>query len=173
MRAILAELGVDAEAQARMIEVWNKVDLLDPDDAEALAQVAARTPRVQPISARTGQGVPALLAAVAADSVAEPHASHSGRRRAALLDAMAAELAEPTSDERCTSASTRAASAPGCSTASWSAPSSRPTTATTSTCAGPTATAASTRRCADARNALSARVQFRVCLLIRREFMQD
>jgi GTP-binding protein HflX len=71
VRAILAELGVDPAAQARMLEVWNKVDLLGPARAEALAAVAARTPRALPISARTGQGVQALLAAVAAE-LAEP-----------------------------------------------------------------------------------------------------
>jgi GTP-binding protein HflX len=47
-----------------MIEVWNKIDLLPPGDAEALEQVAARTPNVCAISAVTGQGVPALLAAI-------------------------------------------------------------------------------------------------------------
>jgi len=92
VRSILAELGVDAEAQGRMIEVWNKADLLDPADGEALAQVAARTPRVCLISARTGQGVPALLDAVAAD-LAEPTSEErlhlgfdQGRERAWLFD---------------------------------------------------------------------------------------
>jgi len=92
VRAILAELGVDTEAQGRMIEVWNKADLLDPADADASAQVAARTPRVCLISARTGQGVPALLAAVAAD-LAEPTSDErlhlgfdQGRERAWLFD---------------------------------------------------------------------------------------
>jgi GTP-binding protein HflX len=65
VRAILAELGVDASEQAKMIEVWNKVDKLAADAAEALGQVAARTARVQLISARTGDGVPALMEAVA------------------------------------------------------------------------------------------------------------
>jgi GTP-binding protein HflX len=92
VRAILAELGVDPAAQARMLEVWNKVDLLDPARAEALAAVAARTPRALPISARTGQGVSGLLAAIAAE-LAEPACDETirlgfdqGRQRAWLFD---------------------------------------------------------------------------------------
>jgi GTP-binding protein HflX len=92
VRAILAELGVDADAQGRMLEVWNKVDVLDADAAEALRAVAARTPRAVPISARTGAGVPALLAAVEAE-LAEPAHDETihlgfdqGRKRAWLFD---------------------------------------------------------------------------------------
>ena len=104
VRTILAQLGIDAEAQAAMIEVWNKVDLLPADDAEALAQVAARTPRVHLISARTGQGVPALLDAVAAD-VAEPTSDETlhlgfdqGRERAWLFDRKLVRAEHPTDD---------------------------------------------------------------------------
>ena len=104
MRSILAELGVAIEAQGSMIEVWNKADLLAPADAEALAQVAARTPRVQLISARTGQGVPALLDAVAAD-LAEPASEETlhlgfdqGRERAWLFDRKLVKAEHPTED---------------------------------------------------------------------------
>ena len=66
VRAILAEMGIaQDEQQARMIEVWNKIDALPPERAEALRQIAARTPRVAAISALTGEGVPALLDLVA------------------------------------------------------------------------------------------------------------
>jgi GTP-binding protein HflX len=92
VRAILAELGVDASEQAKMIEVWNKVDKLAADAAEALGQVAARTARVQLISARTGDGVPALMEAVARE-LAEPTRDETlrlgfdqGRKRAWLFD---------------------------------------------------------------------------------------
>jgi GTP-binding protein HflX len=102
VRAILAELGVGEAAQARMIEVWNKVDLLTPDDAEATAQVAARTPSVHLISARTGQGVPELLEAVAAD-LAEPTSDETlhlgfdqGRERAWLFDRKLVRAEHPT-----------------------------------------------------------------------------
>jgi GTPase len=92
VRAILAELGIDAAGQARMVEVWNKVDTLAPDKAEALGQVAARTPRVRVISALSGEGVPALVEAIA-EEVAEPTSDETirlgfdqGRKRAWLFD---------------------------------------------------------------------------------------
>jgi GTP-binding protein HflX len=64
VRAILTDLEIAVGEDARMIEVWNEIDLLPPGDAEALEQVAARTPNVCAISAVTGQGVPALLSAI-------------------------------------------------------------------------------------------------------------
>jgi GTP-binding protein HflX len=104
VRAILAELGVGEEAQSRMLEVWNKTDLLDPAQAEALAQIAARTPRVHAISARTGEGVPALLDAVAAE-LAEPAEDETlhlgfdqGRKRAWLFDRKLVRAEHPTDD---------------------------------------------------------------------------
>jgi GTPase len=71
VRAILGELGVGEGALGRMIEAWNKIDRLERDQAEALRAVAARTPGAQPISALTGEGVPALLATIDAE-LAEP-----------------------------------------------------------------------------------------------------
>jgi GTPase len=58
---VLKELGIDEAAQSSMIEVWNKVDLLPPSDAPAVETAAARTARVQAISALTGEGVGPLL----------------------------------------------------------------------------------------------------------------
>jgi GTP-binding protein HflX len=90
--ASLAELGVTEEQQASMIEVWNKIDMLDPARAETLLAIAERDPKVRVISAKTGQGVPALLEAVAAD-LAEPAEDErlhlrfdQGRERAWLFD---------------------------------------------------------------------------------------
>jgi GTP-binding protein HflX len=104
VRSILAELGVSADAQSRTIEVWNKVDLLDPARAETLAQIAARAPRVRVISARTGQGVPELLAAIA-EEVAEPALDETihlgfdqGRERAWLFDRKLVRAEHPTED---------------------------------------------------------------------------
>ena len=92
VRGILTELGIDQAGQSRMIEVWNKVDLLAPDKAEALRQTALRTPRVRAISATTGEGVPELLALIA-DELAEPTQDETirlgfdqGRKRAWLFD---------------------------------------------------------------------------------------
>jgi GTP-binding protein HflX len=105
VRNILAELGVDETAQQhRMVEVWNKVDALEPEAAEALLQVAVRTPRVHAISALTGQGVPALLDALA-DELAEPTRDETihlrfdqGRKRAWLFDRKLVRAEHPTDD---------------------------------------------------------------------------
>jgi len=58
---ILASLGVRAETP--VFEVWNKLDLVDPAARAALA--AQSRPGVYPVSALTGEGVDALLAAIA------------------------------------------------------------------------------------------------------------
>ena len=94
---ILGRLGVGAEVA--MIEVWNKIDLLDPTARAALeAQAGHAAPegrggRVMAVSAATGDGVAALLGAVEdavgarvrEAEVAVPFAD--GRRRAWLHDA--------------------------------------------------------------------------------------
>ena len=57
--AVLAEIGVGPEAGegAPIIEVWNKLDALDPDAHEAVLANAARDPDVVAISALTGEGI--------------------------------------------------------------------------------------------------------------------
>ncbi|MFQ8430847.1 GTPase HflX [Amaricoccus sp. W119] len=92
VRVTLEELGLDEAARERMIEVWNKVDLLPPDRAEATRQIAARNPRVRVISARSGEGVHELLEAIAED-LGGPALEEvlrlgfdEGRRRAWLFD---------------------------------------------------------------------------------------
>ena len=61
--AVLAELGIDPERQeARIIEAWNKIDLLEGPEKERVLAMAARRGRVAVLSARDGSGVPALLA---------------------------------------------------------------------------------------------------------------
>jgi GTP-binding protein HflX len=63
---ILAELGVDAEAQSgRLMEVWNKADRLDAATRRRLANEAARDP-AHPclVSAVTGEGLARLLAEI-------------------------------------------------------------------------------------------------------------
>jgi GTP-binding protein HflX len=59
---ILGDLGVDASDERRVLEVWNKVDLLDPNDRERLLEAGTREGGTQPvaISAITGEGVLAL-----------------------------------------------------------------------------------------------------------------
>ncbi len=63
VEAILASLGVDAERPR--IEVWNKLDQLDPEQAEARRQRAEREEGVHAISALTGEGLDGLLADIA------------------------------------------------------------------------------------------------------------
>ncbi len=63
VEAILTSLGVD-ENRAR-IEVWNKLDQLSEEEAEARRQRAAREEGIHAISALTGEGLEALLADIA------------------------------------------------------------------------------------------------------------
>ena len=58
---VLKEIGADGAVR---IEAWNKIDLLGPAEAEAIRAEAARREDVAVISALSGEGVPALLAAV-------------------------------------------------------------------------------------------------------------
>ncbi|MET3527531.1 GTPase HflX [Phenylobacterium koreense] len=65
VRAVLDRLGVDVE-ERNVIEVWNKADLVEPDLAEELVGDARRhNPPAVLISAATGEGCDALLAAIA------------------------------------------------------------------------------------------------------------
>ncbi len=64
---VLQQLGIDAEAGGRILEVWNKIDRFDPEQRENLANIAARRPPEKPcfmVSAETGEGIDALLNAI-------------------------------------------------------------------------------------------------------------
>ena len=64
--AVLAELGIPVEGPAaHILEVWNKIDRLSDEAREETAHVAARnaSPPVL-VSAVTGEGIEALLAAI-------------------------------------------------------------------------------------------------------------
>ena len=65
---ILADLGVDASDGERVIEVWNKIDLLDADGRAHLADIAGRNPDQPPVavSAATGEGIGELVALIEA-----------------------------------------------------------------------------------------------------------
>lgn len=64
---ILAELGIDEKGQnERIIEVWNKLDLLAPEDHDALVARAENAETVMGVSAVTGEGVSELMDAIAA-----------------------------------------------------------------------------------------------------------
>ena len=95
VRDILASLGVEEDRPS--FEVWNKLDLLPPEPADAMRARAERDPAVFAISALTGEGIEALLAAVTeklqgAKRPAEVHLAFSeGKKRAWLF---AQELVE-------------------------------------------------------------------------------
>ena len=64
---ILGDLGINPKDSHRIIEVWNKSDLLDTADADRLLAVSSgRLSDERPIlvSALTGEGIPTLLDAV-------------------------------------------------------------------------------------------------------------
>ncbi|MFZ2098989.1 MAG: GTPase HflX [Oricola sp.] len=61
---ILRDLEVDPEDAKHVIEVWNKIDIIDPeakDDLVARAQASAAGPAIVAVSAITGEGVERLL----------------------------------------------------------------------------------------------------------------
>lgn len=91
VHAILQSLGVAEEAP--IIEVWNKIDLLDGDDRDAVLTQAARMDDLFAVSAITGEGMDTLLAAIP-DKLKDPRTEEhlllpfsEGRKRAWLFDA--------------------------------------------------------------------------------------
>jgi GTP-binding protein HflX len=102
VRDILASLGLSDSVP--MIEVWNKIDRLDPATREAVLASAARHDQVQAISAVTGEGLDALLAAMTAKLETARHPATislsfaEGRKRAWLHDQGVVE-AETQTDE--------------------------------------------------------------------------
>jgi GTP-binding protein HflX len=67
VRAVLGELGAGEEAGQRVIEVWNKIDLLPADSRELLALRTERHDSAAvAVSAATGEGIARLTARLAA-----------------------------------------------------------------------------------------------------------
>ncbi|ASP21463.1 Obg family GTPase CgtA [Antarctobacter heliothermus] len=62
VRTILESLGVAEDTT--QIELWNKLDRLEPEEIEAVRQRAARDPAVHAVSALTGEGLDDFLEAV-------------------------------------------------------------------------------------------------------------
>jgi len=59
---ILGDLGIgDAEGAERILEVWNKIDRLEPEAHDAIVQKASSTENVIAVSARNGEGVDRLM----------------------------------------------------------------------------------------------------------------
>ena len=68
--AVLSELDIDIAAPGRVIEVWNKIDLLPPDERPPrivpprVNGKSGGSPLVVSVAALTGEGLPELLAAI-------------------------------------------------------------------------------------------------------------
>ncbi len=63
VQTILKELGIDPNDHVRLVEVWNKLDLLSEDDREKILNSAARRPLAERpfvVSAVTGEGIDEL-----------------------------------------------------------------------------------------------------------------
>jgi GTP-binding protein HflX len=73
VQRVLTQLGIEPGESERMIEVWNKLDLVTPDRRVELANTAARRPpetRPVLVSAVTGEGLGDLQAAIESRVVA-------------------------------------------------------------------------------------------------------
>ncbi|WP_299827426.1 GTPase HflX [uncultured Roseobacter sp.] len=102
VRDILTSLGVEEERPS--FEVWNKLDLLDQEAADAMRARADRDAQVFAISALTGAGVAPLLDAITtqiqgAKREADLHLSYAdGKKRAWLFDHELVETEQQTED---------------------------------------------------------------------------
>ena len=111
VEAVLADLGVIAEpggdAEAPLIEAWNKWDLLAPDEQAMrldLVNVQPQSRPAVPISALTGDGIEALVARIAASLTDEARKHQlvvpaSDGQRLAWLYANGEVLADEAADE--------------------------------------------------------------------------
>ena len=67
VEAVLRQLGIEADGGKRILEVWNKIDRLAPEESENIGNIAARRPPERScflVSAATGEGIDGLLAAI-------------------------------------------------------------------------------------------------------------
>jgi GTP-binding protein HflX len=60
---IMESLGLSKDVP--LIEVWNKIDILDDDERAAVQNISSRQAETMPVSAITGQGMDALLDLIA------------------------------------------------------------------------------------------------------------
>ncbi len=60
--AVLEELGIDETARSeRLVEVWNKIDLLGAEERQQIREQLRRQPRTLALSARDGEGLAELM----------------------------------------------------------------------------------------------------------------
>ncbi len=97
---ILSSLGVDEDTP--QLEVWNKIDLLEGDDAEAMQKAAARNEDIFAISSIDGTGIEELLseitqrlqAELTVETISLPFSA--GKERAWLFEENVIEAEEQT-----------------------------------------------------------------------------
>jgi GTP-binding protein HflX len=69
VEAVLDRMGMEEDREHRLIEVWNKIDLMPPEDRAVLEARAARSAETGvlavPVSAVTGEGCDVLLREIA------------------------------------------------------------------------------------------------------------
>ena len=90
VKKILESLGISEDTP--QLEVWNKVDLIDAEESDALGKIAERNDRILTISSITGQGLDKLVSRVSNhltrdiidDNIHLPYAD--GRARAWLFE---------------------------------------------------------------------------------------
>ncbi|MDP8913410.1 MAG: GTPase HflX [Pseudomonadota bacterium] len=82
---VLSEIGAVGEGSAPLIEAWNKIDLLQGEDAESVQAEANRRENVVVISAISGEGVESMLDCVAG------HLRKGAKVRKVTLSASAGE----------------------------------------------------------------------------------
>jgi GTP-binding protein HflX len=67
VEAVLTEIGAQPEGGGSLVEAWNKVDMLAPEEAERVrSEAARRDDDVAVLSALTGEGAETLLSALSA-----------------------------------------------------------------------------------------------------------
>src|SRR5882724_5675173 len=69
VEGVLGQLGIGRQDERRLIEIWNKIDCLDPDSKARIHNLAARqTAETRPllVSALSGEGVDRLVAEIEA-----------------------------------------------------------------------------------------------------------
>ena len=78
---VLAEIGASREGGAPLIEAWNKIDAVDPEEADRVRAEAVRREDVMVISALQGDGVDRLMACAA------DHLRKGAKVRSIIVDA--------------------------------------------------------------------------------------
>ncbi|MDB5670114.1 MAG: hflX [Alphaproteobacteria bacterium] len=78
---VLAEIGASREGGAPLIEAWNKIDAVDPEEADRVRAEAVRREDVMVISALQGDGVDRLMACAA------DHLRKGAKVRSVIVDA--------------------------------------------------------------------------------------